>query len=119
MASVTFKLDTVRLENKARELGPKIEHAVDATMQFGSVKGQAHMREHAPWTDRTGNARSGLFTIPNLIGKLKTITFSHTMSYGIWLEIKDNGKYAIIMPSVHKVGTDIRKSFERTLDRIT
>jgi len=115
MAKVEFKLDTVRISKAARALGPKIEDRVNATMIFGAAKGMEHMKLNAPWTDRTANARAGLHTVPYVAEKHKTITFAHTMSYGIWLEVCNNGKYEIIMPSVLHSGKAIMKSLNNTL----
>lgn len=115
MARVDFKLSTLQLRKNVRELGPKIERRVNATMLFGAAKGMAYMKENAPWTDRTTNARNGLHTQPYVADKSKTITFSHTMNYGIWLEVANNGKYQIIMPSVLHTGKQIMRSLNNTL----
>ena len=115
MAKITFKLDTVRIRKEVRKLGPKIEDRVNATMLYGAAKGVEYMKLNAPWTDRTSNARIGLFTAPNVAAKTKTITFSHTMNYGIWLEVANNGKYQIIMPSVLHSGKQVMRSLNNTL----
>ena len=115
MARVEFNLSTVRIRKEIRELGPKIEKRVDATMIYGAAKGVEYMKLNAPWTDRTTNARNGLHTTPAVAGKTKTITFSHTMNYGIWLEVANNGKYQIIMPSVLHIGKKVMKSLNNTL----
>lgn len=63
-----------------------------------------YMKAHAPWEDQTGNARDGLqgavvwqdeshFTI--MLGHGKDIY------YGIWLEVRHGGKFAIVVPTVH------------------
>lgn len=63
---------------------------------------QDYSRQHAPWHDRTGNARRGLFGVADQEGAVTYIYLSHTVKYGVWLEIGGGGKWAIIMPTVEK-----------------
>jgi len=119
MARFEIDLGTVELKRKSKSLMAKHEQVVNETVVFGSQKGLEYMKNNAPWTDRTGNARAGLFVVPNTREKVKTIVFSHTVSYGIWLEVRNNGKYQIIMPAVHRTGKQIMASLNRTLDKVT
>ena len=61
---------------------------------------QDHARRHAPWTDRTGNARSGLTGGAEREGKTVTIILAQTVFYGVYLELSNGGRYAIIMPTI-------------------
>jgi hypothetical protein len=75
----------------------------------------AWAKDNAPWKDRTTDAREGLqgavvwsdathFTI--FLGHGKDIY------YGIWLEVRWGGKYAIVLPTIHhfapQIGDKIR-----------
>lgn len=83
-------------------------------------------RQRAPWTDRTGNARSGLFFavdglgLPTITGEvspgagelrggvtvesgsdnLLIITFGHTVFYGRFLELSNAGRYAVVLSTL-------------------
>jgi len=59
-----------------------------------------HAKQHAPWTDRTGNARQSLFTASELANDVVTLYLSHGMEYGVYLETRWAGKYAIILPTL-------------------
>ena len=65
---------------------------------------QNDARAHAPWTDRTGNARSGLFGAAerDIAQRLVVIYLSHgpDIEYGKWLELANGGRYAIIMKTI-------------------
>ncbi len=79
--------------------------AVKALADYLAQKMQGEMREGAPWTDRTGNARSGLFSVTEQASKeLVNIYLSHghTIYYGLWLETARGGKYAIIEPTIQR-----------------
>jgi hypothetical protein len=61
---------------------------------------EAWMKENAPWEDRTGDARDGLTAKKVSQGFRQEIYLYHTVDYGIWLEVRWNGKYAIIVPAL-------------------
>lgn len=63
------------------------------------------MKDNAPWTDRTGNARQGLYTeVQEVAGRMVTIILSHGVDYGIWLEIRHAGRWAIVNPALDEFG---------------
>lgn len=104
MARIKFELDASRLRKNVRELPGRIDNRVAAIVDRNAAWGQGWARLNAPWTDDTGAARGGLFALPESRGGHHEITFSHSVYYGIWLEIANSGKYQIIMPAVRKTG---------------
>lgn len=64
------------------------------------------MRENAPWDDRTGDAREGLSTDVLHEGFRQEIYLMHGVDYGIWLEVRWNGRYAIIQPALDEFGNN-------------
>lgn len=116
----------VRLRNNTKAVKPDFEKLLDTQMRLTAVDGQAYMRAHAPWRDDSGNrkdrvpgaARAGLHTSTKLDGTHKTITFSHGVDYGIWLEIKHNGKDQVIMPSVAFMAKRLMKSLRGALSAL-
>lgn len=96
---------------KDDELRKKLDNADDgarrfirATMEFHARSVQAYARRNAKWTDRTSNARNGLIAFTEEHGRLWRIVITHSVSYGIWLEIRWGGRYSIIRPSVQHEG---------------
>ncbi len=100
--------------------------AVQAVANYWGQMVQDEARTNAPWEDRTGNARGGLFfavdgfDLGTLIGEVTPdanhymdeveiesgskdtliITLGHTVYYGKFLELSNGGKYAIIMSTI-------------------
>jgi hypothetical protein len=68
---------------------------------------EAYAKEHAPWDDRTGDARAGLTAKGEQRLVYYAITLYHTVSYGIWLEVRWDGKYAIIVPTLEHMGPQL------------
>lgn len=84
-----------------QRLLPRVDAAVDIVFDHNEAVAETKMRTNAPWTDRTGNARNGLFAQHESEPMVKhSLTLYHTMSYGYWLEIRWSGKYAIIGPTM-------------------
>lgn len=85
------------------EYGRRVTVAVKAVADFICNKMQDEARRNAPWTDRTGNARSGLFAVAEEASRdIVNLYLSHTVEYGKYLELAHSGKYAIIMPTIEK-----------------
>lgn len=97
--------DDSNLKMGLAQVSDRVDSYLAATMEYASDKTVAYAKETAPWTDRTGNARSGLRTEVEWIPKVSYSMFLfHTMSYGIWLEIRWGGKYAVILPTLKVQG---------------
>ena len=59
------------------------------------------MQQNAPWQDITGVARASLAAeVFQLSNDLIEIYMSHGAYYGIWLETRNAGRYAIIEPAL-------------------
>lgn len=100
--SFTWKTDT--LSGNLARLPSKVQRAVVGATEYSSTKGQSFAKSRAKWTDRTGNARQGLRVFPIHEPGRSTIVITHGVPYGIWLEVRFSGKYAIVAPTQVYVG---------------
>jgi hypothetical protein len=83
-------------------------HAGLAAVTSGFAQNvQEYAREHAPWEDRTGDARGGLTAEGRQRLTSYSIILYHTVDYGIWLEVRWDGKYAIILPTIEHMGHEL------------
>ena len=80
--------------------GKRLLTAVFDLAAYFAAKIEAYAKIHAPWTDRTANARQGLTARAFRSATAVTIVLAHLMGYGIWLEVKNQGRYAIILPTL-------------------
>lgn len=80
---------------------------VSEAMGEGAVELQAYAQANAPWADQTGAARDGLVTDVFEEGGEIVIELSHSVDYGVWLELIQNGNFAIIMPTLEALGPRI------------
>lgn len=115
MARYGVVIDRNTLTPNIKEMAPRLQQRVDSLVGYTAQRGQDWMRSHAPWTDRTSNARNGLFGTSYAYQNGYRITFYHTMPYGIFLETRWDGKYQVIMPTVQKMGSELMKGLNKLL----
>lgn len=95
-------------------IGPEVAAgAVESVLEFYRDQVEEWMRENAPWEDQSGDARDGLTAE---VQRAKVLEYDlyvyHTVDYGIWLEIRWNGKYAIIQPTIEHWGHFLMQEME-------
>lgn len=61
---------------------------------------EAFAKAHAPWQDRTANARQSLFHVVDVQPERVILYLSHGVEYGVFLELRWQGKWAIILPAL-------------------
>ncbi len=61
---------------------------------------EADMKRNAIWTDRTSNARQTLQAFVIRDGNDVILIAKQHMSYGKYLELNNQGVYAIVMPTL-------------------
>lgn len=81
--------------------GDRVREAIAAVAQYAATEMQNQAKNDASWTDRTGNARTGIFgtSEADWANHVVTIYLSHgaVIDYGVWLELANTGRYAVIM----------------------
>ena len=91
-------------------------------LMYASTKAaelQSKMQMNRPWTDRTGMAKATLSAKVSQPSKsLVRITLAHGVDYGIWLELANGKKYAIIAPTVQEEGPRIVEDMQDLMNKI-
>ena len=83
---------------------PIVSAAVTATLGVSAARMEAHAKQNASWEDQTGNARNGLTASVQAAPPVWRIILAHGVPYGIWLEVRWSGRYAIIAPTLQHEG---------------
>lgn len=99
---------------KLKLLDPRLLENVSKIFDYWQLAAESAMKGGARWTDRTGNARAGLVTDSTREGNVFTLYFASMASYGIWLEIRWSGKYAIVGPVMKDVAKSLAKMIADT-----
>jgi hypothetical protein len=102
--------------------GDKLQRKIKSVMEYQTPRVQDYARSNALWTDRTSNARNGLFSkyVAGSLGDTTThrIVLYHTVPYGIWLEVRWSGKYAIIVPTIDVYGKKVMDALNRLISKL-
>jgi hypothetical protein len=77
-----------------------------------SPKLEAHAKRHAPWTDRTGNARQTLFSVVDVQKDKVILYLSHGVEYGVFLELCNEGRYAIVMKTLQAHYPQVKQAMD-------
>lgn len=120
MARKGFRFDKRRLQAEVDSFNERANRAVGAAFEYQAPKSEARMKTTASWTDRTGNARSGLFALPSHLTTTHELFLSHGVSYGIYLENRFSGRYSTVRPEIPHAGEDLMRIISklfRTLPR--
>jgi hypothetical protein len=119
MAKVSFDYDARALHVNLRNFDRNMERRVDAVMDYEAAYATTWLKTHAPWTDRTGAARAGLIAIANKLGPGSyELLMSYSVHYGIWLEIANSGRYAVIGPGMKVIGDKLMRDLAHLIDRM-
>lgn len=114
----TFVLTDKGLSQKLREGDKKVQRAVMARLQYYAPQIEADAKVSAPWTDQTSNARNGLAARAYQDGDETGIILFHQVPYGIYLETRWSGRYAVIMPTIDKWGPIVLNGLNGTMGSI-
>jgi hypothetical protein len=98
---------------RLKALTDSMKRRIEIYLEYETDNVQSYMRKNAPWTDRTGAARNGLFAERH---DMDIVCF-HTVPYGIYLETRWSGKYAIIDPTILHEGRRIMRGMKEIMRR--
>ena len=78
-----------------------------------SQDGAAYAKPNAPWQDKTGNARSLLHGKVVQYNTSIRARISHGVYYGIFLEKKHSGRYAVLPKVLRRFETEFLEDVQR------
>lgn len=120
-----FKLDTSGLSGFLNNVPTNFDLAMRIKSTQYANQLQTDAQINAKWQDRTGEARR------RLRGSYETISqygykivgykliLAHGVDYGIWLELANEKRYAIIMQTIEYTGTfAIMPDFKDFMDKV-
>lgn len=115
-----FTIDDRELDANLDGFEDQVHQFITLATEFAGEATVKEMKVKAPWTDRTGAARNGLHysATHNRAKQSHDLTFAHGVDYGIWLEVANSGKYAIIIPTVLAVGKEIMAALSGMLNHL-
>lgn len=112
---MAYKLDISDLLKKVGEHKVKVQEGLLVYGKTAGKKMEAEAKRNAPWTDRTTNARNSIKGDAEYKGAKVVISLSGNMDYSVYLEKANEGKFAILKPTVDKNSIEILKGLDKIL----
>lgn len=113
-----FKLDAASMLSALETAPPKLDAAIGMYAKTAAQQLQNTAQQDAPWTDRTAHARQRLKGEAQRVGEGYLISLAHGVDYGIYLELCNEKKYAVIEPTIKKMAPEILQAFQGLLSKI-
>jgi hypothetical protein len=104
--------------NQLRTFDARMDRAITATLAYHATRAVAYARQNASWTDRTTNARNGLFARAERNRPIYRLIVAHSVPYGVWLEVRWNGRYQILRPTVDHEGPAVMKTVSQIYGKL-
>jgi len=118
-ANINLDINFTPLLKGVEVFDAKLERGIVGVFERQKQIAVGWMRSNAPWTDRTGNARSGLSTVGRYnSGESYTLVLFGRMPYNIWLEVRHSGRYAVIIPALVDQGPKLMRTLNKLFSRL-
>jgi hypothetical protein len=93
-----------------------VEQGVEAGLAAG---GKAHTepweRSHHPWSNRSEDAEKGLHTFVEPTNRGYALVNQHGVPYGRFLELKHDGRFAVLTPALRATWRDVLATVGTTI----
>lgn len=70
---------------------------------------EGYAKANRPWKDRTGRARQGLTSSSERTASELVIRLAHTVPYGVFLELCQAGRFAILGPTMEATKAEMER----------
>lgn len=118
-ANVNLDLNFTPLIEGVQVFDQRLERGIVGVFERQKNISEAWLRENAPWKDRTGNARSGLSAATRHVRKVShSLILFGRMPYNIWLEVRFQGRYAVIIPGLIDQGPKLMRTLNKLFARL-
>ena len=113
-----IRYDDSELRHGLDEFDIKMQAALDIYTKTAAQRLQDEAVRNRPWTDRSNNARLSLKGTSEVDGNKARIVLSQGVDYGLWLELANEKKYAIVEPTIRLKGNTVVKGLEHFFKRL-
>lgn len=114
---MTIRIRRNTLDDGLKNFDENIVKAIHTVLDYYGTIAMNEMKQNARWTDRTGNARAGLLTKTFPRDDGGSLLLYSAMPYGIWLEVRWSGKYAIVGPIRDSIAPRVMSTLTQAIQR--
>lgn len=118
MSGCSISWDTKNVLNKLNSIQQKTRASLQIIADSAVKAMESYAKTNARWTDRTGNARQRLKGSTRWDEKALIAAISHNVDYGMWLELCNEKKYAILEEALNSQAQSLLDAYQRFLNQL-
>ena len=120
MANATFDLNGIdEVIKNLKNFVPRLKAALALDAENIAANMEAWAKNNAPWTDKTGDARDFIKqTVKWTNADILMVSLSHNVNYGIYLELCNEGKYAILEKAMAEFGPKFMEGWQGVFNKL-
>lgn len=108
-----LRIEFDEIHRNLRQFDDRANDAIAKVFRYQENASENYMRSNAPWTDRTTNARNGLYSKADQEATQHSLLISHGVPYGIFLEVSNSGRDGIIVPTWLRTSDELWKMLSK------
>ena len=113
-----LRFDLSGFVNGMTDFEDKFLRAVLMYANTEAVRLESYMKQNRKWTDRSGAAKQRLRGRAYNIAPVVRIELSHGVDYGIWLELANEKRFAIVEPTIRLKGPEVIEGLEDLMNKM-
>ena len=106
-----IRVDAKKFVERLEDIETKSQVAFRMFSTEGAKKFENYAKQNRPWTDRTGQARQRLTGWVEMLSDKIRIHIGHGVDYGIYLELANQRRFAVLQKTVNAVSPEILEGF--------
>lgn len=111
----TIRIDSKQLLKRLENAETKSQLAIRMFAQEGAKKFENYAKINRHWTDRTGHARQRLVGWVETFSDKVRVNIGHGVDYGVYLELCNEKRYAILQPTVNACSKEVVQGFNKLM----
>ena len=118
MKGCSISWDTKSVLNRLNSMQQKTRASLEIIADSAAKAMERYAKSNARWTDRTGNARQRLQGNTRWDETALIAAISHNVDYGMWLELCNEKKYAILEEALNSQAQNLLDAYQRFLNQL-
>lgn len=118
MSGCSISFETEKVLKRLNDMQARTRASLQIIADSAVKAMESYAKKNARWTDRTGNARQRLKGSIRWEQSALIAAISHNVDYGMWLELCNEKKYAILEEALESQAQNLLDAYQRFLNHI-
>lgn len=111
MSGCSISFETSDVLNRLDSMQARTRASLEIIARSAASAMENYAKRNARWTDRTGNARQRLKGSIRWDDEALLVVISHNVDYGMWLELCNEKKYAILKEALNSQAPQLMQAY--------